>query len=941
MRRFTCPFSIAILLLTMFSWARAEDGVLIVHVANPKGQPIPGVVLSTKGDSSTGAPTSNEGKTRIKLASQTRPNSEISLQIVRAPTDMVFVSPWDGRVRVPPFDNESQNFASVILIEPGDRAWLEYGIVTLALVSKINATNSFRAGADGPTDEQRRASLSEVADSYGLKPEEVDAAIRAFGKKTEDPFGIGQVALYEKNYPEAEKQLLISKEARKKNLEHAMKELADVDFSLGQTFYEQGKYKEAVNAYQEVSNLRPDDSAVLNNLGVALAGLGDYSRAEFNFRKALLLDESKVGPNDQIIATSLSNLAGLFDMKGDFIQAEAQYKRALTVIEKNYPVGHPFAISVLDNLIQLYLKIGNEDRAIVLQESISEAIEHYLANASGPEYASLYSNVLSDEINQAVSIHVRYAPHNQAALRVAFLTVLRNKGRLIDINADQMKSLRTSFDAQDQALLEQVLAARAQLASLILNNAFLKNSELNQPSISQIEGKLERLEEAIRARKSTITNGGKPITLETIQKEIPSAGALVEFVRFRPLIVKKNSLAGATDPPRYVAYILWKEGEPQCVDLGDATSIDEAVNRFMADLRDPSSRSIQENARALYERIMRPLRMSGIIEHLIISPDGQLNLLPFSALIDQQGKYLVEDFLVSYLTSGRHLLRLTSLMKSRSAPVVIANPLFDADEGGSNKSSIMRFRRLPASDREAEAISAMGTGYTRVIGATATKSILQELHGPTILHLATHGFFLQLPKVIGTNAEPRSDNWLQSESKTRSKLLLRSGPDTLPIAASNFFRSGQFHPSLYEDYQLLRVGVALAGANSPRHPGNSDGILTALEAMGLDLVGTKLVVLSASYTALGEIRDGDGVYGFRRAIEIAGAESTITSLWDVSDEGTSSLMQRYYSQLDKGAGTCQSLRQAQLYMLADKKWRHPFYWAAFIHSGNWTPISSQ
>jgi len=107
----------------------AEDGLLVVSITNPKGQPITGIVLTTKGDSSTGASTSavdqmgtgmvssDTGKIRIKLAPGTKPNSEVSLLIVRAPSDMVFVSPWDGRVRVPPFDNESQNFVSVILIE--------------------------------------------------------------------------------------------------------------------------------------------------------------------------------------------------------------------------------------------------------------------------------------------------------------------------------------------------------------------------------------------------------------------------------------------------------------------------------------------------------------------------------------------------------------------------------------------------------------------------------------------------------------------------------------------------------------------------------------------------------------------------------------------------------------------------------------------------------
>src|SRR5690606_38545027 len=98
---------------------------------------------------------------------------------------------------------------------------------------------------------------------------------------------------------------------------------------------------------------------------------------------------------------------------------------------------------------------------------------------------------------------------------------------------------------------------------------------------------------------------------------------------------------------------------------------------------------------------------------------------------------------------------------------------------------------------------------------------------------------------------------------------------------------------------LLRSGLALAGANR-RESSGEDGILSALEVAGLDLWGTQMVVLSACETGLGQVQTGEGVYGLRRALVIAGAESQVMSLWSVSDEATRDLMLDFYKQLERG-----------------------------------------
>jgi CHAT domain-containing protein len=201
-------------------------------------------------------------------------------------------------------------------------------------------------------------------------------------------------------------------------------------------------------------------------------------------------------------------------------------------------------------------------------------------------------------------------------------------------------------------------------------------------------------------------------------------------------------------------------------------------------------------------------------------------------------------------------------------------------------------------------------GAILLTGSQATENAIKQLQAPTILHLATHGFFFQdLPMV----APPDFGN-----------TILQSTPSPTPSVLPN-------------ENPLLRSGLALAGAN-PRSSGSEDGILTALEAGGLNLSGTKLVVLSACETGVGDVQNGEGVSGLRRALAIAGTESQLMSLWAVNTHITEQLMVDYYQRLKNNVGRSEALRQTQLEMLQSDAYQHPYYWAAFIPSGDWTAM---
>lgn len=281
-------------LLVFSSHLDAEQGVLVIHAGNPQGRAITGVVLATKGDGATGPPTDKSGKSRIRLAPQTRPRSWVSLQVVRSSQDLVFISPWDSRVMVPSFENESENFVPVVLAERGNRALLESGKALASLSAKINFANAAKDANANKTVEQRRAVLEEVSREYGLDPAQVDSAIRALGSKSKDPYERGMAALYQREFPEAARELAGALQSREIKLKKVPGSVLNAALFLGEALYEQGKYADAVKAYQKALAFRPDDPAILTGIGLSLLKAGKPAESEPFLRRALELQEEAI-----------------------------------------------------------------------------------------------------------------------------------------------------------------------------------------------------------------------------------------------------------------------------------------------------------------------------------------------------------------------------------------------------------------------------------------------------------------------------------------------------------------------------------------------------------------------------------------------------------------------------------------------------------------------
>jgi CHAT domain-containing protein len=721
--------------------------------------------------------------------------------------------------------------------------------------------------------------------------------------------------------------------------------------NLGGFRYARGDYENAEKYYERSraiweKMLGPDHfhlAIFYTHLGRVAYDAGNYSKAETQFERALRLAENALGQDHPSVTGYRNDLAMVYCTIGKYATGEALYRQSLAVHEQKAAMGNPAVQETLLGLARCSAGQSRTADAVKFQSQASEIEERYvslnLATGSEREKLAFLEN-LNSRLSRNISLHVRIAPNDATARDLAVTSILRRKGRVQDAMSAGVAALRSRFNTDDQKLFDQLNQNTAELARVVLSAPQEKTAAEREQRIKTLEAQKEDLEEQIGQRSTGFYHQTAPVTLAAVRSDIPAGAALIEFAIYRPFDPKSPESQSAYGEPRYVAYVVRTDGEVRWSELGSAKEIDALVAQMRAALRDLHRKDTQQLARALDARVMQPIRpLLGDATQLLVSPDGELNLVPFAALVDEQGRYLIQHYSFTYLTSGRDLLRMQVARESKSGPLIVANPTFGEQatlptvavvtnhkhaQRDSKRRTITSTRSLTdtyfaplyGTDSEARSIQTLFPDARVLTGPNATETAAKRVTAPRILHLATHGFFLSEPTAL----------------------------ESVPPAVAGGSRT-QTAPTGTNSYAaienpLLRSGLAFAGANLRDGKGD-DGILTALEASGLNLWGTKLVVLSACDTGVGEVRNGEGVYGLRRAFTLAGAESLVMSLWPISDYTTRTLMISYYQNLKAGMGRGEALRQVQLDMLKKNPKVHPFYWANFIQAGEWANLDGK
>lgn len=419
---------------------------------------------------------------------------------------------------------------------------------------------------------------------------------------------------------------------------------------------------------------------------------------------------------------------------------------------------------------------------------------------------------------------------------------------------------------------------------------------------------------------------------------------MVEYLKYDHVKTSREA------EPHYLAVVINNEKEVLISDLGSSDKIDSIVTLYRLHFQkiskrggDPFTNDLDEYkkiTKSLYEQVWKPVERSLEDKKLVfIAPDGELNLVSFAGLTDATGKYLIERYPIQYLSAGRDLLRLKHPAKPNRGLFALGDPDFNASalervsltstspstqefesspnplrniRSGCEELNNIKVSPLPGTRREIERITSAWKKETRepcwtFLGRGASEeNFKRDATGKKVIHLATHGYYAQ-------------GQCLKEVSQKKLKMME-------PFVGEN--------PLLLSG--LFLAGVNLHGEGADRL-GAEDGILTAEEVTSMDLEGTRWVVLSACESGLGEVKSGEGVYGLRRAFQMAGARTIISALWPVSDKSTAEMMSYLYGYKEENlAFAMQSLALRKLIELRKRNQPdHPYLWAPFIALGDW------
>jgi len=673
----------------------------------------------------------------------------------------------------------------------------------------------------------------------------------------------------------------------------------------------------------------------------------EKKKARECLERALPLAERAFGASHPEYARQLVDAARFETTDRNPAKASELFEKARSVLERAFGPDHPSLSELYDDWAMSRMsplaKDGHgidQEGAIALRKR-AEVIEEkhlYAVLSRGTEAEKLaYARTFERGIDRAVSLQ-RGTYSDGEATRLALRTILRRKGRVLDALSGTLSALRAHDEPEAKRLLAELHDARSALATTVVAGLRGKTAPQYRADVARLSAAAD----AVEARASAFAAShspppAPPVTIEAVQAALPEDGALFEFHRYTTEHSFAGSLYHERTEPKYMLYVLRRTGDPIWIPFFEtsAAAIDARVARLRKKLQDPGSEGIRQDLAAMYGLLGRALPKLEGVRRLFISPDGALNLIPFGALVDQDMRHVIERYDISYVTSGRDLLRAPSRGPRRAPPMLVAFPDYDApgpsaeaaleDRRESPAISRLFFPPIPGTAEEGLAIAPILADPVVTTGPRASEEALAEARGPEILHVATHGFFVD------------PDGRL---ARGRTRALELDGPATTNQSAApgpTETKSKEPIPPPPIDNPLFFSGLALAGANV-RHGRAEDGILTAYEASGLDLRGTRLVVLSACETGLGEVDAGEGVHGLRRSFVMAGAETLVMSLWSVDDRATRDLMSMYYKNLYAGAGRSEAMRAAQRAMIRSDASKHPYYWASFIVSGAVTPL---
>ncbi|MFO0868269.1 MAG: tetratricopeptide repeat protein [Pirellulales bacterium] len=737
--------------------------------------------------------------------------------------------------------------------------------------------------------------------------------------------------------------------------------------NLGVLYRKQDRLKLAEEYSQRALEIRKslhgeqhrDTAWSMGQLGICLVLQERYDEAELLLRRWLEIQTKLSGKIHDIVGDAHRELGELYLRQGEVTKAREQLQQAADIYQIIYGKQNAWYATALLKQAEVEYAAGNSNVAEPLYRQSLEIIQDHLElTAAIQSERQQLAMVAANRIY--LDNYLTCAAAFPQAREAAYRALLRWKGA---VWLRQREGRAVADRPELLPVFQQLQTVARRLAKLALATPDPEALDAWRKQLDQLTQQKEELEQELARRSAEWREAKRPVTPEEVQDNLPEGAILLDFLEYwhwtppQQGTPQKDTLQKGLSERHLLAFLV-RRGQPvELVDLGPVAPLSGAIDQWREALgRGDRGRTAGQ---LLREKLWLPLeaRLAGAT-FVLVSPDGALGRLPLAALPGKEpGRYLLEEIPLATIPFAQALPALLKEQKPAGAEplknlLLLGGVDYEADAQPASEGAVPKkrvfgqkaergaewraFTPLAGTEGELASLEKMyrrlfeDDRYTTLEKRAATKArFIQEASRHLYLHVATHGFF----------APPTLRSALQTAPD-------RHGGEQLGM------ERGDRMPRLIGHHPGLLSGLALAGANHvPTSPDQEDGILTAEEVQTLDLRRVELAVLSACETGLGETAGGEGLLGLQRAFQVAGARTTVASLWTVDDVHTRALMERFYQNVwEKEMSKLEALREAQLWMLReghrglvrenppatpDDARVAPYYWAAFVLSGDW------
>ncbi|KOY85883.1 hypothetical protein AD998_06760 [bacterium 336/3] len=728
----------------------------------------------------------------------------------------------------------------------------------------------------------------------------------------------------------AEYYLKGSLDLKRKSLgENHPKYLSTLSY-LANLYLMKKEYAKAEKIYKQIlkqtkKTLSEKNALYLNTLNSLAELYSETSRnneAESMYLKLLELSKNDKDVRQNEYASYVYNTGTFYTHIKKYSLAENYLREAHSIRKKVLGDKHLLYYHSVFGLAKFYFDTGNMKEANKLFKESNELLM-YLIRKNLPYMSEKGRTEFVEKFQSQYAIFtdfaLEYSKQDISILGDLYNLRLATKAILLNTETDFYKKIQNTTDSKITDYYNLYLQEKDILYKIQISTQFEAEANI-QKQVARVEQMESVLSTHLNIKKDTTLQN---ISWKDVQKKLLPNEAAIEVVK----------LVGVDEKNKYQVFyaflILKSKGSPEVIRLDNGLELEESgLKYFLNSIKYKKEDKFSYNL--YWAKIAENIKG---IKTVYLSPDHVYTQISLNTLKNTTtNKYLNEEVEIVLFNNLKELFTSKNNANKATDAIFFGYPNYQLDKqeylqalnrvknnqntlseidnvdlalaySNTRDFSSLTLTTLPGTKAEVEAIEEMfkkkGIKTQTFMAENALEESIKSIKNPKVLHIATHGYFL-------------SD--VQSKNDQDKLMGIKQS-----VLAKNV---------------LMRSGLMLAGAESNLKATSSNtenGILTAQEAMNLNLGETELVVLSACETGLGEIKTGEGVYGLQRAFKVAGAKAILMSLWKVDDEATKELMVSFYDNWLKTNNKKQAFKLAQAKLRT--KFPHPYYWGAFILIG--------